>query len=49
MKNRIADIRKDYKRASMSFKDLKSNPIDQYNVWFNNALSLHVLEVNEMV
>ena len=49
MKNRIADIRKDYKRASMSFKDLKSNPIDQFNVWFNNALSSDVMEVNAMV
>ena len=49
MKNRIADIRKDYKRASMSFKDLKSNPIDQFNVWFYNALSLDVMEVNAMV
>ena len=49
MKNRIANIRKDYKRASMSFKDLKSNPIDQFNVWFYNALSLDVMEVNAMV
>ena len=49
IKNKIADIRKDYKRASMSFKDLKSNPIDQFNVWFNNALSLDVMEVNAMV
>ena len=49
MKNKIADIRKDYKRASMSFEDLKSNPIDQFNIWFNNALSLNVMEVNAMV
>tara|TARA_B100000900_G_scaffold380895_1_gene366937 strand:+ start:172 stop:864 length:693 start_codon:yes stop_codon:yes gene_type:complete len=49
MKNKIADIRKDYKRASMSFEDLKSNPIDQFNIWFNNALRLDVMEVNAMV
>ena len=49
MKNRIANIRKDYIRASMSFEDLKLNPIDQFNVWFNNALSLDVIEVNAMV
>ena len=49
MKNKIADIRKDYKRAFMSFEDLKSNPIDQFNIWFNNALSLNVMEVNAMV
>ena len=49
MKNRIADIRKDYKLSFMSFNDLKSNPIDQFNVWFNNALSLDINEVNAMV
>ena len=49
MKNKIADIRKDYKRASMSFEDLKSNPINQFNIWFNNALRLDVMEVNAMV
>ena len=49
MKNKIADIRKDYKRASMSFEDLKSNPIDQFNIWFNNALRSDVMEVNAMV
>ncbi len=49
MKNKIADIRKDYTRTCMSFEDLKSNPIDQFNIWFNNALSLDVMEVNAMV
>ena len=49
MKNKIADIRKDYKRGSMSLEDLKHNPIDQFNIWFNNALSLDVMEVNAMV
>ena len=49
MKNKIADIRKDYIRTCMSFEDLKSNPIDQFNIWFNNALSLDVMEVNAMV
>lgn len=49
MKNKIADIRKDYIRTRMSFEDLKSNPIDQFNIWFNNALSLDVMEVNAMV
>ena len=33
----------------MSFEDLKSNPIDQFNIWFNNALSLDIMEVNAMV
>ena len=49
MKNKIADIRKDYTRTRMSFEDLKSNPIDQFNIWFNNALSIDVMEVNAMV
>lgn len=49
MKNKIADIRKDYIRTRMSFEDLKSNPIDQFNIWFNNALSIDVMEVNAMV
>ena len=49
MKNKIADIRKDYKRGSITFEDLKHNPIDQFNIWFNNALSLDIMEVNAMV
>ena len=48
MKNRIADIRKDYKRAFMSFEDLKSNPI--INLMFGLImLYLDVMEVNAMV
>ena len=40
MSNEIADIRKDYKLASLEEADVAANPIDQFTRWWNEAVAL---------
>lgn len=44
----IADIRKDYKLKSLSEEDVTADPIQQFSVWWNEAVSSEVIEVNAM-
>ncbi|MEC4720339.1 pyridoxamine 5'-phosphate oxidase [Noviherbaspirillum sp. CPCC 100848] len=44
----IADLRKDYSRASLSEQDVFPNPIDQFSKWFSEALAAEVPEANAM-
>ncbi len=44
----IADLRKDYKRASLSETDTVADPIIQFQQWFNEALTSEVPEANAM-
>ncbi len=44
----IADIRKEYKLLSLTEKDVKNNPIDQFTVWWNEAVNAGVDEVNAL-
>ena len=48
MSNAIADIRKDYKLASLEEADVTSNPIDQFTRWWNEAVASQIDEVNAM-
>ena len=48
MSNEIADIRKDYKLASLEEADVASNPIDQFTRWWNEAVASQIEEVNAM-
>jgi pyridoxamine 5'-phosphate oxidase len=48
MNNAIADIRKDYKLASLDERDVASNPIDQFTRWWNEAVASQIDEVNAM-
>ena len=48
MSNAIADIRKDYKLASLEEADVSSNPIDQFTRWWNDAVASQIDEVNAM-
>jgi pyridoxamine 5'-phosphate oxidase len=48
MSNAIADIRKDYKLASLEDADVASNPIDQFTRWWNEAVASQIDEVNAM-
>jgi pyridoxamine 5'-phosphate oxidase len=48
MSNAIADIRKDYKLASLEEADVASNPIDQFTRWWNEAVASQIDEVNAM-
>ena len=48
MNDAIADIRKDYKMKSLLEEDVKSNPIEQFSDWWNEAVSSQIEEVNAM-
>jgi len=48
MNQAIADIRKDYKLKSLLEQDVKSNPIDQFSEWWNEAVNSQIEEVNAM-
>ncbi|MGN0003636.1 MAG: pyridoxamine 5'-phosphate oxidase [Sphingobacterium composti] len=45
----IAAIREDYAMGSLSELDVLENPTQQFQVWFEQALSAQVLEPNAMV
>lgn len=44
----IADLRKDYSRASLTEADAHPNPIEQFSKWFGEALAAQVPEANAM-
>lgn len=46
---KIQDIRKDYKLSSLETENVNQNPIEQFKIWFSDALENNVLEPNAMV
>jgi pyridoxamine 5'-phosphate oxidase len=44
----IADIRKDYRRQSLSEQDVADDPIAQFTRWFDEAVTADVVEPNAM-
>lgn len=46
--NSISDIRQDYSAKKLARTDVKSNPIDQFNIWFDEAVNSEIEEVNAM-
>ena len=44
----IADLRRDYKMASLDAQDLTAHPIDQFARWFEQAQTAQVPEPNAM-
>jgi hypothetical protein len=44
----LADIRKDYRLASLNESEVDSSPFNQFEKWFNEALAAKVLEPNAM-
>ncbi len=48
MNEGIADIRKDYKQKSLLEEDVKGDPTEQFSVWWNEAVSSQIEEVNAM-
>lgn len=44
----IADLRKDYSRASLSETDAHPNPVEQFSKWFGEAIAAQVPEANAM-
>lgn len=45
----IQDIRTDYKLASLEIENVQPNPIEQFKIWFEEAIKAQVLEPNAMV
>ena len=48
MDSSIADLRQNYTLAGLSEADLNSDPIEQFNSWFQQALDANLLEPNAM-
>ena len=47
-KNTLANLRQDYTAQSLDVKDVKANPINQFEIWFEAALVSEILEPNMM-
>jgi pyridoxamine 5'-phosphate oxidase len=48
MNEAIANIRKDYKLKSLLEGDVKKDPVDQFSVWWEEAVKSDIAEVNAM-
>lgn len=48
MDSSIADLRQNYTLAGLSETDLNSNPIEQFDIWFQQALAADLIEPNAM-
>ena len=44
----IADLRKEYCSPGLRREDMKTNPMEQFHLWFQQALSARVNEPNAM-
>lgn len=44
----IDQLRKDYQREQLDINDVRENPIQQFKLWFEEALQTDVLEANAM-
>ncbi|WP_343583923.1 pyridoxamine 5'-phosphate oxidase [Herbaspirillum sp.] len=44
----IADLRKDYSRASLSELEVAADPVDQFAIWFDEATKAQIPEPNAM-
>lgn len=42
----IADIRKEYAMHALSEADVRANPLQQFSIWWNEALQAEIEEVN---
>ncbi|MEX0929635.1 MAG: pyridoxamine 5'-phosphate oxidase [Balneolales bacterium] len=46
--NQIAQLRRDYRSGGLVEKDLRDHPLDQFGLWFDQALRSGILEPNAM-
>jgi pyridoxamine 5'-phosphate oxidase len=45
---KLADLRKSYMKGSLSEEDVQANPVDQFNIWFDQARHAELPEPNAM-
>jgi pyridoxamine 5'-phosphate oxidase len=48
MQKNIAEIRKEYVKATLDVSTVNSDPITQFEIWFNEALEAEITEPNAM-
>jgi pyridoxamine 5'-phosphate oxidase len=48
MTNNIAEIRKEYTKASLDVSTVTQDPVEQFQKWFNDAIDAQVAEPNAM-
>ncbi len=48
MKLSVADLRQNYTRAGLTEADVESNPLEQFKIWFAEAVGAQLLEPNAM-
>lgn len=46
--NSLQNLRKEYAKASLDIATVNSNPIEQFQLWFDEALKANVMEPNAM-
>ena len=44
----LAEIRKEYSKATLDFTNVATDPIHQFTKWFDEAINAKVLEANAM-
>ncbi|MCS6794475.1 MAG: pyridoxamine 5'-phosphate oxidase [Raineya sp.] len=44
----ISQLRREYKLASLDIQDVRKTPIEQFEIWFSEALKAEILEPNAM-
>jgi pyridoxamine 5'-phosphate oxidase len=45
---KLADLRKSYMKGSLSEEDVQANPVEQFNIWFDQARRAELPEPNAM-
>ncbi|MGN6437768.1 MAG: pyridoxamine 5'-phosphate oxidase [Agriterribacter sp.] len=48
IKKEIADLRINYSKKSLSESDVRPNPVEQFDIWWQEAMASEILEVNAM-
>ncbi len=47
-KTTLENLRTDYQKHSLSEKDIKANPFEQFGIWFDEAVKAEVMEPNAL-
>ncbi|MGN6494461.1 MAG: pyridoxamine 5'-phosphate oxidase [Agriterribacter sp.] len=48
IKKEIADLRINYSKKNLSENDVRANPVEQFDIWWQEAMASDILEVNAM-
>src|SRR5438876_316290 len=48
MNDKVAELRKEYSQKSLIESEVESDPVKQFNIWWQDALEARISEVNAM-